>query len=160
VPASGGRREDDVREGLETLRSVAEGRYAWLIEPSGIVMETPEPEDGRDWTLRRILEANTRALFALPAHMADETGAAGEAPDAFADWDEDEFFLAFLNGRVAMVIACPHAEAARAALDRPLRAMADRLLRWNSAYRIDAKGRGLFAGRPRLDVIVVGSHGG
>jgi hypothetical protein len=34
----------------------------------------------------------------------------------------------------------------------------DQLLRWKAAYRFDAQGRGLFVGRPRLDVIVVGGH--
>jgi hypothetical protein len=88
--------------------------------------------------------------------MEDESGA--DAADPFADWDEDEFFLAFLNGRVAVVIACPDAEGAKAALERPLRAMADRLFRWRSSYRVDPRGRGLFLGRPRHDLIVVGGH--
>lgn len=152
-----GRLEADVRNGVEALRRVADGRYACLVEPTGIVFETPEPEDGRAWSLRRTLEANLGSLFALPPALAEE-GPAGEAADPFADWEEDEFYLAFLNRKIALVIACPDAEAVRGDLDRPLHALVDRLLRWRPDLRIDARGRGLFFGRPRLDVIVVGGH--
>lgn len=150
-----GRLEADVRDGVEALRRAADGRYACLVERAGILFETPEPGDGKAWTLRRVLEANLPSLFALPPAMADERPEV-DAADPFADWEEDEFYLAFLNGKVALVIACPDAEAARAELERPLRALVDRLLRWRPDLRIDARGRGLFFGRPRLDVIVVG----
>ena len=76
--------------------------------------------------------------------------------DVFAGWDHDEFFLAFLNGRVALVVACPEAAQAQERTQRPLRALADRLLRYNPTYRMDGKGRGFFFGSPRLDLVVVG----
>ena len=40
--------------------------------------------------------------------------------------------------------------------EKLLHALVDRLLRYNSAWRLDEKGRGLFFGSPRLDVVVVG----
>jgi hypothetical protein len=80
----------------------------------------------------------------------------------FADWsaptgeEEHEFYMAFLNGRVGLLVACPDAEDLKARADEPVRALADRLLRYNAAWRLDEKGRGLFFGQPRLDVVVVG----
>ncbi len=76
--------------------------------------------------------------------------------DIFADWNQDQFFLAFINGRVALVVACPDAERAKQRSSRPLRTLAGRLLRLNPAHRVDARGRGLFFGSPRLDLVVVG----
>ena len=61
------------------------------------------------WELKQFLEERRDALFALPAAMAGE----GPQDDLFEDWEQDEFFLAFLNGRVAVVVACPDAEALR-----------------------------------------------
>ena len=81
--------------------------------------------------------------------------------DAFTDWHEDQFLLAFLNQRVVLVVACPDAEALkeRAAALWPV--WADRVLRFDERYRIDPKGRGLLFGSPRLDLVVIGSvHGG
>ena len=66
--------------------------------------------------------------------------------DAFSGWADDEFLVAVLNERVALVVACPDAEALKAKVDPPLRVLVDRLLRWKAAYRIDAQGRGLFVG--------------
>ena len=43
-----------------------------------------------------------------------------------------------------MVVVCPDAEQAQGLVDRPLRALADRLFRLNPAWRLDEKGRGLF----------------
>jgi hypothetical protein len=83
--------------------------------------------------------------------------ASGEVTeDVFADWEGDGFFLAVINGRVAMVVACADPEALKALAEPPLRALADRLFRLNAAWRLDEKGRGLFLGRARLDMIVVG----
>ena len=77
--------------------------------------------------------------------------------DAFETWSEgDEFLLAFVNGRVAVVVACPDAEEARQGAFDVLKVMADRLLRLDARYRLDEKGRGLFLGRARIDVIAVG----
>ena len=63
--------------------------------------------------------------------------------------------LAFLNGRVALLVACDEAEAAREQAERLFTTLADRLLRLEPSWRVDAKGRGLFFGRPRVDWIVV-----
>jgi hypothetical protein len=149
---------DDVRGLLEALRTLGRGRYAVVFEPKGILFESTEPETSGHWVLRRFLEQRTEALFRIPAGLAS----GGEMEDAFADWsapageEEDEFYLAFLNGRVGLLVACPDAEALKAQADEPLRVLADRLLRYNAAWRLDEKGRGLFFGQPRLDVVVVG----
>jgi hypothetical protein len=83
----------------------------------------------------------------------------GPAEDVFEGWEEDDFLLAFVNGRVALAVACPEAEAVRDAVMRPLRALADRLFRYNETWRLDEKGRGFFVGSARLDVVVVGRTG-
>jgi hypothetical protein len=142
----------EVVEVLEAIRGLAEGRYACLVEPRGIVFETPEPEGREAWALRRFLEEKCAALFAIPKAMAEGT----ELDDAFAEWQEDEFLLAFVNGRVALVVACPDAEALRERAFPLLKALADRLFRFNETYRLDPEGRGLFFGRPKLDIVVVG----
>lgn len=140
----------DIGDLLEAIRALAEGRYACLIEPKGIVFERPAPEG--DWTLRRFLEQRAAALFSIPQSLAS-----GEPmEDLFAEWEQDEFFLAFINGRVALVVACPEAEPLRESTRKPLQALADRLFRYNAAYRMDSRGRGFFFGRPKLDLVVVG----
>jgi len=94
----------------------------------------------------------------VPAALA----AGGEMEDVFAEWsapageEEDEFYLAFLNGRVGLVVACPDAESLKVQAEELLRALADRLLRYNSAWRLDERGHGLFFGQPRLDVVIIG----
>lgn len=149
---------EDVRGLLESIRSLAHGRYAAVLDIKGIVFESAEAGTEGHWVLRRFLEQRTEALFRVPAALA----AGGEMEDVFAEWsapageEEDEFFLAFLNGRVALVVACPDAESMKVRAEELLRALADRLLRYNSAWRLDEKGRGLFVGQPRLDVVVVG----
>jgi len=142
----------EVLELLEAVRGLGGGRYACVVEPKGILFESPEPEDREAWALRRFLEEKCAALFAIPKALAD--GAAMD--DAFEDWREDEFFLAFINGRVALVVACPEAELLRAQAFPLLKVLADRLFRFNETYRLDPEGRGLFFGRPRLDIVVVG----
>jgi hypothetical protein len=142
----------EVAELLETLRGLAGGRYACVADPKGILFESPEPESREAFALRRFLEDRCSALFAIPKAMAG-----GEAmDDAFEGWHEDEFFLAFVNGRVALVVACPDAESLRERAFPLLKVLADRLFRYNEAYRLDPEGRGLFFGRPRLDIVVVG----
>jgi hypothetical protein len=141
----------EVVELLETLRGLAGGRYACVAEPKGIVFESPEPEGREAWALRRFLEDRCSALFAIPKAMADGTS----MDDAFEGWQEDEFFLAFVNGRVALVVACPDAESLRERAFPLLKVLADRLFRYNESYRLDPEGRGLFFGRPRLDIVVV-----
>jgi hypothetical protein len=155
---SSARLADDVRGLLDALRTLARGRYAVVFDTKALLFESTEPDTTGHWVLRRFLEQRTEALFRIPAGLAS----GGEMEDPFADWsapageEEDEFFLAFLNGRVGLLVACPDAEALKAESDEALRALADRLLRYNAAWRLDEKGRGLFFGQPRLDVVVVG----
>lgn len=148
---------EDVVGLLGACRGAAGGRYACVLDPKGVLYEHGS-EDGGHWVLRQYLEKRAGALFGLPQAMA----AGGEMSDAFAEWESpagepvDEFLLAFINGKVAVVVACPEAEKAQGLVDRPLRALADRLFRLNPSWRLDEKGRGLFLSRPRLDVVVVG----
>lgn len=146
----------DIVHLLGVIRGLALARYVCLVEPKGVVFEDPAPEDAQDWTLRRLLETRTAALFDIPVGLAS----GGPQEDLFEGWDDDDFFLAFLNGRVALVAACPDAESLRSQVDSLLRALADRLLRWNPAYRLDPQGRGLFLSAPKLDVVVVARNRG
>jgi hypothetical protein len=144
---------DDVHTLLVALRQQTGGRYACVLEPSGLLLESPGPDDeGADPKLRAFLERNRAALFAIPAAMAGQ----GPMEDAFEQWADDQFLLAFVNGRVAVVVACPDAERSRASAFEVLKVMADRLLRFDAKYRLDEKGRGLLFGRARIDVIAVG----
>jgi hypothetical protein len=147
---------DNVLTLLEALRRKTDGRYACVMEPSGLLFESPPPDDeASDPALRAFLERSRAEVFTIPAAMA------GHAPmeDAFETWHGDEFLLAFVNGRVAVVVACPDAERARQESFEVLQVMADRLLRYDTKYRLDEKGRGLFLGRARIDVIAVGGTG-
>ena len=146
---------DDIHRLLDAVRQEAGGRYVCLMEPGRILFESPEPEAHEEWALRRLLEERSAALFSLPNSMAGE----GPAEDLLEGWEEDDFLLVFVNGRVALAVACPDAEAVRDAVMRPLRALADRLFRYNETWRLDEKGRGFFLGRARLDVVVVGRAG-
>ena len=146
------RLSSEVVELLEALRGLAGGRYACVVEPKGILFESPEPEEREDWALRRFLEEKAAALFAIPKALADGTS----MEDVFEDWNRDEFFLTFINGRVALVVACPEAEPLRTKAFPLLKVLADRLFRYNETWRLDAEGRGLFFGRPKLDIVVVG----
>ena len=153
---SDSRLQADVLGLVNAIRELGDGRYACLIEKPGIVLETPVPDDGRATALRHVIEGRAGAILGLATAMAAES----EMEDVFADWPDDEFLVAVLNERVALVVACADAETLKADAEPPLRALVDRLLRWRPAYRLDLQGRGLFVGRPRLDVIVVGGHGG
>ena len=113
------------------------------------------------WPSRQFLEERLAKLFSIPKALATDA----PIDDVFAEWEspagiEDEFFLAFVNGKVGLVVVCPEAERLRDELRKPLEVLADRLLRLNSAWRVDEKGRGLFFGRPRLDLVVIGRPGG
>jgi hypothetical protein len=142
----------EVVEVLEAIRGLGQGRYACVVEPRGIILESPEPEGPEAWALRRFLEDKCAALFAIPQAMADGTA----LEDAFEEWHRDEFLLTFINGRVALVVACPDAESLRERAFPLLKVLTERLLRYNETYRLDPQGRGLFIGRPRLDIVVVG----
>jgi hypothetical protein len=143
----------EIQQLLEVLRTLAHGRYACLMEPGAILFETPEPEGNEIMTLRRLLDLHAKAIFALPAAMESE--GAGPEADPFEGWSHDELLLAFINGRVALVIACPDAEGVREPLMKPLRALVDRLFRYKETWRFDPAGRGLFFGRPRIDFVTV-----
>src|SRR5262245_13096520 len=142
----------EIAELLEALRGVAGGRYACVLDAKATHFESLAPEESGLWVLRRFLEDKRSQVLAIPGGLAAD----GPMDDVFADWDEDDFLLAVWNGRVALVLACPDAEAARDTIDRPLRALMDRLFRGDPTYRLDSQGRGLFLGRARMDVIVVG----
>jgi hypothetical protein len=142
----------EIKKLLGALRGLGAGRYACLLEPGGVVFEDADPDAPAPWGLRRFLEARTEALFAIPrALFSDEE--LGE--DVFESWDEDGFFLAFVNGRVAAVVACPDPAGLEEESKRLLKVLVDRVIRYNTAWRADEGGRGLFFSRPRLDTIVV-----
>jgi hypothetical protein len=144
-------------EAVDAIRTLGNGRYACVLDAGAIVLESPEPEDGRSFALRQIIEERRAAIFAIPQTLADEH----PLEDVFADWHEDEFLLAFLNQRVALVVACPDAEALKEDAAALWPVWADRVLRLDERYRIDPKGRGLLFGSPRLDLVVIGGvHGG
>jgi hypothetical protein len=149
---SGERLARDVAEALTVLRRLGEGRYACLLERGALVLEDPPPDSEADRALGTYLVARSAALFGIPEGLAAD----GPTEDVLGDWDEDEFLLAFLNGKVALVVACPDAEGLRAAAEKPLAVLVDRLFRWKPTYRLDAQGRGLFVAAPRLDIVVVG----
>lgn len=144
--------EENILDLMAAIVDMGGGRYACLVERSGIVLEMPEPDDGPTEALRRVIEARAVPILGLARALA----AGDEMEDAFSGWTDDEFLVAVLNERVALVVACPDAEALKGKVDPPLKVLVDRLLRWNAAYRIDPQGRGLFVARPRLDLIVVG----
>jgi hypothetical protein len=155
IAGSHQRLREEIRAGLETLRRMGEGSFACVIDRRrGILVQAPEVEDAPREALARFLDQQREAMFELPAAMEAEQG---PAEDLFAGWEEHAFLVGVLNGRVAMVVACPDPEALREDAAAPLRALADRLLRWDPSWRIDRQGRGVFLGRPRLDLVVVGS---
>lgn len=150
-----------LRQGLlevvDAIRTLGEGRYACVLDAGAIVLESPEPADGRSFALRQLIEDRRAAILALPQTLAD----GGHLEDVFADWHEDEFLLAFLNQRAVLVVACPEAEALKEGAEALWPVWADRVLRFDERYRIDPKGRGLLFGSPRLDLVVIGGvHGG
>jgi hypothetical protein len=154
------RLREDVLRLLSTIREAAEARYACVVEPAGVRFQIAEPEDAT-WPSRQFLEQRLASLFSIPKALAAD----GPIEDVFAEWESpagvlDEFFLAFVNGKVGLVVVCPDAERLRDELRKPLEVLADRLLRLNASWRVDEKGRGLFFGRPRLDLVVIGGQGG
>jgi hypothetical protein len=148
------RLREDIDGLLEALRRKVAGRYACVMEPGRILVESGAAEDAAP--LRALLESQGPAIFALPAAMESE---AGPETDPFEGWDQDELCLAVVNGKVAVLTACPDAEAAREAILPALTALVDRLLRLDGRYRLDPKGRGLFFGSPKVDFVVIGRAG-
>jgi len=146
----------EIRKLLGALRALGEGRYACLLERKGVLMGEADPEAPPPWPLRRFLEERTKAIFAIPAALVSE---AGVEEDAFAEWEDDGFFLVFVNGRVAIVVACPEPEALEEGAGPILKVLVDRMIRYNGAWRADEKGRGFFFSQPRLDTVVVTRSG-
>lgn len=141
---------EDLDRALAALRAAAGGRYACLLDGKTVLFESAEPGEPA-WALRRFLEEHRAALFALPQAMEGD----GPEEDVFEDWVQDDFFIAVLNGKAAVVVACPDAEALREPAGPLLKILADRLFRLHPALRLDERGRGFFFGRARLDVVVV-----
>jgi len=143
----------EIRRLLGALRALGGGHYACLLEPKGVVFEDVPPEADAPWDLRRFLEERSEALFALPRALASD----GEIrEDVFASREDEGFFLVFVNGRVAVIVACPDPGALESEAGRVLKVLVDRMIRYNTAWRADEKGRGLFFSQPRLDTVVVG----
>src|SRR5436190_22749572 len=99
------RLKEEIAGLLEAIRVTASGRYACVMDPAAILFETPEPEGREITTLRRLLDLNAKVIFDLPASLARDDS--GPDSDPFEGWEHDELLLVFLNGRVAVVLACP-----------------------------------------------------
>ncbi|HEV8254065.1 MAG TPA: hypothetical protein VGQ78_04880 [Vicinamibacteria bacterium] len=149
IAAEGGRLQRDITAALEALQRVTAGRYVWVTDAQRTWFETGDGEDVA--ALRAFLEERRAALFAIP----DALASGGPMDDAFEGWHDDEFLLAFVNGRVAVVSACVDAEQAREASFDVVRVLADRLFRYEPRLRIDPRGGGLFLGRARIDLVAV-----
>jgi len=149
------RLQEDARRLLDALRELGEGRYAALFDPKGVLLESPD-DTSEGWPLRHFVQSHGEALFRLPGALHGGE----EMKDLFEGWEEDGFFLAFLNGRVGVLVACPDAQRLEEESGKLLKVLADRLLRLNPAWRLDERGRGLFFGTPRLDTVVIGRPSG
>jgi hypothetical protein len=142
---------EDARRLLDTLRELGEGRYAALFDRKGVLLESPG-DSNEAWPLRRFVESRGEDLFRLPAALHGGE----EMKDLFEDLDADAFFVAFLNGRVGILVACAEPQRLEDQSGKVLKVLADRLLRLEPSWRLDERGRGLFFGSPRLDTIVIG----
>ena len=141
----------EIQRLLGALRGLGESRYVCLLEPKGVKFEDADPETA-PWGLRRFLEEHADGLFAIPRALHSE---AGVEEDVFESWDDDGFFLVFVNGRVAVIVATPDPATLEKESVRLLKVLVDRLIRYNTAWRADERGRGLFFSTPRLDTVVV-----
>ena len=143
------RLREDAQRLVEALRELGEGRYAALFDPKGVLLESPA--DAAAAVGVELVQTRAAALFgSRPPCGARRRWATSSRTGA-----GDEFFLAFLNGRVGVLVACPDAKRLEDESGKLLRSLADRLLRLNPAWRLDEKGRGLFFGSPRLDTVVI-----
>jgi hypothetical protein len=143
---------EDVGALLEVLLGLGGARYASVLEPGRLAFE--RPAGGGDG-LAELLTRRSAELFALPGRMADEQAPAPDE-DLFAGWEEEAFLLAFVNGRVLVALAGCDPDTEEQSLERPLRALVDRLLRFNPVWR----GRGFLWGSPRLDLVRIGRAAG
>jgi hypothetical protein len=141
---------DEIEGLLSALRDVADSSEACLLERRGLLFDSVEGQE--PGPLSEFLRNRREALFAIPESLAGD----GPTEDLFALWEGDSVLLAFINGRVVLALSCPDADAARERVLLPLRALADRLFRFDASYRLDPRGRGLFFGKPRLDLVMVG----
>ncbi len=154
MTGSSGRAREGLLEVVEAVRRAGDARYACVLDAGGVIVESPEPADGHLFALRQHLVDRRAALLALPRTM-EETGPPA-AEDPFAEWHHDQFLLAVLNERAALVVACADAETLEEASGELLRVWADRLQRFDARFRMDARGRGFFFGHAKLDVVVIG----
>jgi hypothetical protein len=142
---------EDARRLLDALRDLGQGRYAALFDRKEVLLESPG-DSSEGWPLRRFVESRGEALFRLPAALHGGE----EMKDLFEDLASDAFFVAFLNGRVGILVACADPQRLEEQSGKVLKVLADRLLRLEPSWRLDERGRGLFFGSPRLDTIVIG----
>ena len=150
------RLQGDVADVLDALRGLGAGRYAALFDRRGVLGESPRGGEGGQGLLRRLLESRAGILFKIPAALHSGE----ELEDHFAEWSEDEFFLAFVNGKVGVLVACADAKRLEQESGELLKLLVDRLLRLNRGWRLDEKGRGILARRPRLDTVAILRAGG
>lgn len=148
---SASRLRRDVSEMLDALRALGAGRYAAVFDAREVVAESPERTDEGEWTLRQVLQTQAEPLLRVPRAL--EGGE--EVADVFADFGDEEFLLAVVNGKVGVLVACQDATKLRADSAQLLPALVDRLLRLEDRWRLDERGRGLFFGSPRLDTVVI-----
>jgi hypothetical protein len=146
----------DVAGLLDALRERGDGRYAAVFDAKSVVAESPRVASTAGRPFRLLVEGRGAELLRVPAALHS-----GEAmTDVFDPWTSDEFLLAVVNGRVGVLVACAEASRLEADSGRLLRALVDRLLRLEPAWRYDERGRGLFFGSPRLDTVVIPRPGG
>jgi hypothetical protein len=150
IAAEGGRLDRDIADALDALQRLVDARYVWVSDAQRTWFESGGGEEIA--SLRAFLEGRRGALFAIPEALAS----GGPMEDVFEGWHDDQFLLAFVNGRLAIVAACADAEKARETSFDLVRVLADRLFRYDPRLRIDARGGGLFLGRARIDVVAVG----
>lgn len=151
------RLSEELLQGLEALRGLGDGHWAALFDRQGVRLESPAADsdpagDPPAATLRLFVRDHAAALFGIPAALQ----AGNELEDHFAAFAEEEFFLAFVNGKVAILVACADAQRIEDESGPLLRLLVDRLLRLEPRWRLDEQGRGILAARPRLDTVVIG----
>jgi hypothetical protein len=145
------RLREDAGRLLDALRELGEGRYAAVFDRKGVLLESPG-DSSEGWPLRQFVQSRGEALFRLPAALHGGE----EMKDLFEDMDGEAFFLAFLNGRVGILVACLDAQRLEDESGKLLKVLVDRLLRLDPSWRLDERGRGLFFGSSRLDTVVIG----
>jgi hypothetical protein len=59
-------------EAVDAIRTLGEGRYACVLDAGAIVLESPEPADGRSFALRQLIEERRAAILAIPQTLAGD----------------------------------------------------------------------------------------